>query len=164
MNYLYLKQLCLSLIGLSVVMVTASAAEVSNVSHLINLSQHRLILMPEQRQKIVQDRDQYMESLLKPIEVETLSAKPSKKKKRKKVVRYVLQSAIINSQGEGQIQLNNRWFKQHNSPIRFEVDPNNPAFVTMQVGKKRFVVPVGATLLPQKNKILWQSKIKIDSN
>lgn len=167
MKFLRLKQSWILLVGLSLgmtdVTVIAATAEASKVFPSIASSQHKLILSPEQRQKIDQERVRYLRSLSGHVEEAPFVTKPTKKKKRKRVVRYVLQSVIVNAQGESLIQLNNRWFKQQNAPIHFKVDPNNPAVVHMKVGKNRFIVPVGATLLLQKNKIFWQSNIKIDS-
>ena len=144
---------------------STSATEPSN-SIFERMLEHRLMLWPEQRQKINQARTEFLNELLnskvESSQIDSTVKSVSKKKRIQKTIRrYLLQSVIVNAQGEAQIQLNNRWFKQQNSPIHFKVDPADPTKVQLQVGKKQFIVPVGASIFVDKQKVTWKRSVII---
>ena len=130
------------------------------------LKQHTFFLPPDVRKQIDIQRQKYLQALkaspsITPLLEIPQSGKPPSKQGKRRVTVYRLQSSVRSEDGRQMIQINNRWFTQKNAPIHFEVDRHNPAIVHIQVGKKRFTVPVGATLVPEKNQVRWAPKIKI---
>ena len=132
-------------------MVVSAETNINNSALILEkMSSHKWLLLPEQRQKIESEREKYLKSLLK-SENGVTTAASVKKKIDHKPVRYFLRSAIIDSDGKAQIQLNNHWYKAENSPIPFKIDPTHPTLIQVTIGKRIWKVPVGSTLILNKH-------------
>ncbi|GEM_PF-2633035 len=141
-------------------------------SSTVQLQAHKLLLMPEIRHQMDQQRWAYLRSLQKkqsevekssPVVMELPSTVKRRPHGKKKVRRYVLQSSVRSENGQQMIQINGRWFYQGHAPIRFDVDAQNPSLVRIYLKNRTLVVPVGATFIPQQGKVIWQPQVNIRS-
>ncbi|MBN2864505.1 MAG: hypothetical protein JXK16_00715 [Thiotrichales bacterium] len=121
-----------------------------------------LLMAPEQRAKIDQQRLDYLNSKNvdevkqeeKPPEVKTVK-KTGPYKPRNPIASKIAVSAVIEKpNGERVVRVNNEFQSQSTKKIPLQFNQTTPKGAVIQDGDKTVVVPVGSTYLSQKNKVV----------
>jgi len=128
----------------------------------------KLLLTPEQRQKIDQQRLAYLKSLqVGEVEQEVIKpeVKPVKKtgpyKPSNPISKKISISAVIEKpNGERTVRVNNKYQNQATKKVPIELDQSSSKGVVLKDGNIMVVVPIGSTYLSRKNKVVESYKLE----
>ncbi|MDX1346615.1 MAG: hypothetical protein R3189_00040 [Thiomicrorhabdus chilensis] len=128
---------------------------------------NRLMLTPEQRAQIDQDRLNYLKSQqVKHVEDEPVEEKPkqvvSKPPYKKRVIlpkKLSVSAVIVNPDGSRLIRINDQFNKSPSKHVSIDYQKSNVKGADLQVNKKEVFIPVGSTYLPAKNTIIESYKL-----
>lgn len=125
----------------------------------------KLLLTPEKREEIDQQRDAYLKSqLIGEVEPEE-EKKPEKKAKGPYKPRSPLPSklavtAVIEEpKGKKVVRVNGKYYDNPTRKIPVQMNQTSTKGVVIKDGKKVVVVPVGSTYLSRKNKVVESYKL-----
>jgi len=127
----------------------------------------KLLLTPEQRIKIDQQRVDYLRSLevgeVGQEEKKKPEIKPIKKvtsKPRSYLPRKLSVSAVIEKpDGSRMVRVNNKFHTAPSNKVPVELDQTSPKGVVLKDGDKSVMVPVGSTYLSRKGKVVETYKL-----
>lgn len=137
------------------------AHSVSGVNEVGQIT--KLLMLPQQRQKIAKERQKYLATQAKELHIQAeappiLGVKKGKGR-RKQAKPVTLNSVVMRSDGRAIVVINHRWLQGAAKSFRYEIDPGNTTFIWLVIDNKRIRLPVGATYDPNTGRIKGLPKV-----